>query len=143
MGVHPNYPAPAATVLVEGLGLKAEVAAMEQAIALRKRHEELLRICEEMDIDWRSRPQKFDDIMEYVAGRYRLSVAEILGPSRRDYVVHARQEIMYLGREQKRADGITHRYALTYIGRRLNRDHTTVIHGARQHQKRLAGAAAQ
>lgn len=70
-----------------------------------------------------------------VANHYGLTWDEILGPAREHRVAHPRQEAFALIWAQGRL-------SLPAIGRRFNgRDHTTVLHGVRAHEKRLAEAA--
>lgn len=65
------------------------------------------------------------------------SVAALTGPSRSAPLAKARQELMWLLRQQER-------WSLPQIGRFLGgRDHTTIIHGVRQHQRRLDEAFAR
>lgn len=75
-------------------------------------------------------------ILEEVAAKHDVTVADIRGPRRRIEISHARQEAMYrLYSERKNL-------SLPMIGRMLSRDHTTVMHGIRAHAKRadLPGA---
>lgn len=65
-----------------------------------------------------------DDIQERVAGHYRLSRAELLSTRRARSVARPRQIAMYL------AKTMTTR-SLPEIGRRFERDHTTVLHAVR------------
>lgn len=67
-----------------------------------------------------------------------VTVAEVMGKSRLRPIVRARQEVMWLLREARWADG-TPRYSLSGIAGALGVvDHTTVLHGVRVHAKRLA-----
>jgi chromosomal replication initiator protein len=78
------------------------------------------------------------DIVREVAEGHGLTVADLTGPSRLRYVCHARQEAMWLIR-QVRSSGGKPRFSLPFIGSLLGeRDHTTVLHGVREHAKRLA-----
>lgn len=59
------------------------------------------------------------------------SVAQLIGPCRSQSLARARQELMWILRRQGR-------WSLPQIGRFLGcRDHTTILHGVRAHQKRL------
>jgi chromosomal replication initiation ATPase DnaA len=71
-------------------------------------------------------------IAQEVADKYEMSLEELRGPNRSPYVAHPRFEAMWRMRQQ-------HRWSLPQIGRFFsNRDHTTVLHGIRRHQERLA-----
>lgn len=77
------------------------------------------------------------EIISEVAQRRKLSVTELLSPSRKHVIAHARQEAMWeihsrLGR------------SLPWIAQTLHlKDHTTVLHGIRAHARRLAEAQAE
>lgn len=76
-------------------------------------------------------------IKRYVADKYELTVEDLEGESRARRIAHPRQEAMWMMRQIVREDG-TWRYSLPDIGRSLGcRDHTTVLHGVREHQARL------
>lgn len=60
--------------------------------------------------------------------RHGITIDDLRGPSRERKFTHPRQEIMYAGVKA----GLTRHQ----IARVVNRDHTTVIHGARQHAAR-------
>lgn len=76
------------------------------------------------------------DILRDVAERYDVGVDEIVGPSRVRQFVVPRQEVMWRARHETPL-------SLPQIGQRLGgRDHTTVLHGVRQHERRMAEAAA-
>ncbi len=77
-------------------------------------------------------------IMSMVAERHGLSVDDLKSHSRAKKYAWPRQEVMWMARQLRWADG-RFRYSYPYIARRLGlRDHTTVIYGERQHAKRLA-----
>ena len=70
-------------------------------------------------------------VLADVAERHGLTVADLIGPRRLRHIAHPRQEAMFC----LRACGWT----LPRIGRAIgDRDHTTVLHGIRAHQKRMA-----
>lgn len=74
----------------------------------------------------------FNQILRDTANKYGLTVEDLTGPCRRRYVAWPRQEAMWLARQYTSM-------SLPEIGRRLGgRDHTSIIHGERQHEKRLA-----
>lgn len=66
-----------------------------------------------------------------VSERYNLSVKEMTSPSRSRRVVMARNEAFWRIREETTL-------SFPQIGMKFGRDHTTVLHGYRQHAKRLA-----
>jgi len=69
-------------------------------------------------------------ILEDVARTHGISVKELKSPSRYRNIAWPRQEAMWrLKRETT--------LSLPAIGRLLNRDHTTVLHGVLAHQRRL------
>lgn len=73
------------------------------------------------------------EIIDRVADKYGMSAMDIISP-RRGAVVKARHEAMW------RAKHETTR-SLPEIGRVFNKDHTTVIYGIAQHEKRIASEA--
>lgn len=82
------------------------------------------------DIQWTMR-----SIVADVARKYGLTVEALRGPSRIRSVSWPRQEAMWRMINTKR-------YSLPQVGRFFNRDHTTVLHGWRQVEKRRALARA-
>lgn len=74
-------------------------------------------------------PKVVKDIVIAVARRRGLCPSDILGPSRLQATSHARQEVMW---ELHRLG----RFSLHQIGGFMGRDHTTVLTGARAHEKR-------
>jgi hypothetical protein len=71
----------------------------------------------------------FERIKIEVAAKHGLTVAELMGHSHRRGIVAARQEASY------RAAAET-KLSYPQIGRLLNRDHTTILHGIRRHAER-------
>lgn len=69
-------------------------------------------------------------ILVHVADKYDLTVAELRGKRRVHRIAHPRQEAMWMMRQAGKS--------LPQIGAYLNRDHTTVLHGVRRHEARLA-----
>lgn len=70
-------------------------------------------------------------ILDQIAEQYGVSVADLRGPDRTKAISTARQHAMWLMAQQPHL-------SLPQIGRYLNgRDHTTILHGIRQHQARL------
>ncbi len=78
---------------------------------------------------WRS-------IMLDVAKAHGLHFHDFVGRSRVQRIVFARQEVMWRFKHELG-------WSLPEIGRRLGgRDHTTVLHGVRQHQRRIDSSGA-
>ena len=77
-------------------------------------------------------PRRFAaDILADVAKKYGLTVADLKGPSRERRIAWPRQEAMWRIRES------CPHISYPHIGRLLGgRDHTTIMHGVREFQKR-------
>ena len=71
-------------------------------------------------------------IIEEVSNQTMIPVRDILGKKRDHPTAHARQLCFY--RIQRECN-----YSLPRIGRLFGRDHTTVLHGIRQEEKRQEG----
>ena len=65
------------------------------------------------------------NILEFISEHYGVSENSIKSKSRKDEVVKARHAYFYIAYK-------TSRKGLAEIGRLVNRDHTTVIHGMRK-----------
>lgn len=63
-----------------------------------------------------------------VSAETAIPMSAIYGPRRRQDIVHARWLVMYLAY----CEGMSYQV----IGAAMNRDHTSVIHGVKQEQKR-------
>lgn len=74
-------------------------------------------------------------IVGFVARRHGISPAHIYGDSRRPEFVRPRQQVMWL------ADKLG--YSSAAIGRELGRDHSTVLHGIKAEDKRVAARNAR
>ncbi len=71
-------------------------------------------------------------ILYEVATRHNMTVDEVIGRDRRPRYIRARQEAMYLLRQAG--------YSYPQVGRFVGgRDHTTALHGERQHAARITG----
>lgn len=71
-------------------------------------------------------------ILYDVATRHNMTVQEMIGKDRRPRYTRARQEAMYLLRQAG--------YSYPQVGRFVGgRDHTTALHGERQHAARITG----
>lgn len=69
-------------------------------------------------------------ILSAVSASHGLTVAAIIGKDAGRRAAHARAEAMFLARQGGRS--------LQRIARAFNCHHTTVLHGIRQHEKRLS-----
>ena len=77
-------------------------------------------------------PEIEDIVIEAVSSVYHCTIEEINSPSRKSMLVAPRQIIMYL---------LHRKVEMSYpdVGRKLgNRDHTTIIHGVRRVERRIA-----
>lgn len=84
----------------------------------------------------RYRPRTMRAIAERVAAKYDLSLDELRGDGRHKYVSRPRQEAMWEMRQVRCADG-SQRFSLPMIGQFFgDRDHTTVLHAVRAHERR-------
>lgn len=70
------------------------------------------------------------DICTEIASLYCVSEKDLQGPSRTKAISLARQHAMYLMAEQKHL-------SFPMIGKFLNRDHTTILHGVKAHKARV------
>ncbi len=83
-------------------------------------------------VEERNKRPTLKQIVIEVAEKHGITPEHIMGRSHRPYIVLARHEVMYRARRETQL-------SLPDIGRRLGgRDHTTVIHGIRQHVRRMA-----
>ncbi|MFN3387482.1 MAG: helix-turn-helix domain-containing protein [Allosphingosinicella sp.] len=71
------------------------------------------------------------EVVLLVSSEFGVSRAELVSEHRGREIAHPRQVVMYLASQVTPA-------SLPQIGRRLNRDHTTVMHGIRAVRKRMA-----
>ncbi|MFZ2252668.1 MAG: helix-turn-helix domain-containing protein [Minisyncoccia bacterium] len=84
---------------------------------------------------WIMPPCTMAGILQEVAQMYDVTVEDLKGECRSHWIVHPRQHAMHMMVK-------TGRFSLPQIGRFLGgRDHTTVLHGYRAHEKRTASAA--
>ena len=73
-----------------------------------------------------------DKIIYRIAEKHCISVADIKGTSRKQYIVLARQEAAWRLRDERKL-------TLNQIGSLLgHKDHTTILHAIKSHEKRLA-----
>ncbi len=70
-----------------------------------------------------------------VCQKHRITLAQLRGKQRARCFAWPRQEVMYRASKETSA-------SLPEIGRYLDRDHTTVIHGIRAHEARMEAACA-
>lgn len=78
------------------------------------------------------KPFSSAEILRQVAWKHHSNVAEIISPVRSKVVVLARHEAMYRLRTERHL-------SWGQIGKMMNRDHTTALHGYRVHKARLGG----
>lgn len=79
---------------------------------------------------WIKPPCTMAGILQEVAAAHDVTVEDLKGQCRHKWIVHPRQEAMWMMVQ-------TGRFSLPQIAVLFNRDHTTVLHGWRQHGKRL------
>lgn len=80
---------------------------------------------------WLTLPQ----VVATVCAKYGVTTRDILGDTRQPACVRPRFEAYWLARQQRWADG-RHRYSLPQIGKFFgHRDHTTIMHGIRKHER--------
>lgn len=65
--------------------------------------------------------------------KYHVTKQELIGPKRDTTIVQARQEAAFRMSKETRL-------SLAQIGRKLGRDHTTILHAIRRHEARLEGS---
>jgi Bacterial dnaA protein helix-turn-helix len=78
---------------------------------------------------------RFRIIIDECAKRYGVGIADIMGDRRNVLAVAARHEAMYRLRHETTM-------SLPQIGKKLGRDHTSVLHGVRSHEARIMRVAA-
>lgn len=116
---------------------------MRKALDTAREHEFLLEQCAARGISIPPQRVTLKLIATVVATKHGLSHDDLVSDDRRRPVAWPRQEAMWLARQQLTAYG-AHRYSLPQIGSYFGgRDHTTVIHAVREHEKRLARAASR
>lgn len=81
-------------------------------------------------------PRNAREIITEVAKAHGFTFEDMAGPRKFREVSVARQEAIWACRQVRRADG-SHRYSLPFLGHLLNRDHSSVLWGERQHAARL------
>ena len=83
----------------------------------------------------------FRAVLADVSERHGVDVDDITGPSRLREIVHARQEVAWKVRKAQDAC-FEPRFSLSQIGTWLGgRDHTTILHAIRAHEKRRGAKA--
>jgi chromosomal replication initiation ATPase DnaA len=81
----------------------------------------------------------FRAVLADVAERHGVDPDDVTGPSRLRQIVHARQEVAWKVRQAQTAC-FEPRFSLSQIGTWLGgRDHTTILHAIRAHEKRRGG----
>jgi hypothetical protein len=77
-----------------------------------------------------------------IAERHGVTLADLKGPGRYRAIAWPRHEVMWTLYQERNADG-DRRWSLARIARFLGgRDHSTILHGVRAHEARLARAIA-
>ena len=77
------------------------------------------------------------EIAREVARRHGVPTSEIFGDRRFRPIVHARQEVAWRLARLRHPDG-SRRFSLPQIGQWLGgKDHTTILHAIRAHEKRM------
>ncbi len=76
---------------------------------------------------------QMNQIATEVAGSYGMSLEEIRSPDKHADITRPRQHVMFALREAG--------YSMTRIGKFLQRDHTTVMFGAKAHAARISVGA--
>jgi hypothetical protein len=80
-------------------------------------------------------------ILAEVATEWGMRPEDILQDSRKKLIVEPRQDFMWRARQVRWPDG-SYRYSLPMIAAFLRlKDHTTVMHGVRRHEARMAELA--
>lgn len=75
---------------------------------------------------------KIGGILRDIAEQYGFKVTALLGWRRPKALARARQELYWRAYDETG-------FSMPQIGRALNRDHTTILYGIRQHEKRMLG----
>ena len=75
-------------------------------------------------------PRVFEQAAKQVAVRHKMSVAEILAPSRKARLVAARAELMWEMRTR-------HEWSFKRIGSHMSMDHSTVMHHVAKHARKI------
>ena len=71
-----------------------------------------------------------DEAVDLIAKRHGVTAEALLNHNRRRFISHARQEVFWLARKE----GLSYPEIATYF----DMDHTTVIHGFRQVERRIS-----
>lgn len=78
--------------------------------------------------------RRYVHVLHDVAMRHAMTIDELISPCRKPRYVKARQEAYYLLRQEN--------YSYPQIAQFCgNRDHTTIMHGIRQHEKNIGRRA--
>lgn len=83
-----------------------------------------------------------DAVVIEVAARTGVNARDIRGKHLNRYIIPARHEVFWTLRQITHPDG-TPKYSFPAIAAVFDMDHTSVMFGCRQHEKRLAAAEAQ
>ena len=101
-----------------------QLAAMQARVARQKELSEQARLSELSAIgdalDRRGKPVLFQDLLDAVADAFEIDPAEITGTNRGRVYVDARAAVAYILRQRGSS--------FPMIGKRLNRDHSSIVH---------------
>lgn len=124
------------TLLDEQRDLMALLERDERAREVAEENERLREIISARGLEIPARRLMLADLALPIAFAYGVTVADLRGSAR----VHAvpRQHLMWKARQYRQTNG-ANRWSYPQIGRYLGgRDHTTVMHGEKAHEKRMA-----
>lgn len=76
-------------------------------------------------------------VMRAVCRKYRITMEQLRSASRRRDIIRARHECFHVMRNE--VPWLGRRMSLPEIGHLFGMDHSTILHGIRQHTRRLAG----
>lgn len=119
------------STLTDEPALREQISVLQETNAtLEAENKSLKERCEFLSRRWQYGPQT-SAIVEAVSRAYGIPVKEIVSRARSRHIVIARQHAVWLLRKET---GLS----LPQIGRALgDRDHTTMIHGIKRHQRRI------
>lgn len=144
---YPLTHAPASAIPFDPDRLEREVVEMERTLDLLQRREAAMLALAVKGIADPFDGLKPTEMIRLVAARRGLTSEEIRRRCPKQVYAQARHEVFYLLSIQVKRDGTT-RWSLPRIGQMVAAigdkpyDHTTVLHGIRQHEERLRAYAA-
>jgi hypothetical protein len=75
----------------------------------------------------------FRGILAAVCAKRGVSPADVIGPSRQQYVVRARHEVIWTMRQARKADG-KRRFSDSMIAQWVNRERSVMVTAAKSHE---------